>query len=153
MGNLNRILSLALKPGNEYIRTMLTRLVIFAAVLFVSCILIIIGLGFLVWSSFLYLSTVLNPYVAALISGLIAILLAGALVLIVSSLPKRSGSKKKKKASAGATQFENANEIINEYPLESGLMAVAAGFIAGSSPDSRKLLTELFISLSQSTSD
>ncbi len=153
MGNLNRILSLALKPGSEYLRTVLIRLLIFVAVLSVSCILIIIGLGFLVWSSFLYLSTVLNPYVAALISGLIAILLAGALVLIVSSLTKSSGSKKKKKASAGATQFEKANEIINEYPLQSGLMAVAAGFIAGSSPDSRKLLTELFISLSQNTSD
>jgi uncharacterized membrane protein len=153
LGNLNRILSLALKPGSEYLRTVLIRLLIFVAVLSVSCILIIIGLGFLVWSSFLYLGTVLNPYVAALISGLIAILLAGALVLIVSSLTKSSGSKKKKKASAGATRFENANEIIKEYPLQSGLMAVAAGFIAGSSPDSRKLLTELFISLSQNTSD
>ena len=76
MSNINRIISLALKPGNEYMREVLTRLVIFAAAFFVATILIIIGMVFLVWSSFLYLSTVLNPYLAALISGLIAILLA-----------------------------------------------------------------------------
>ena len=153
MSNINRILSLAFKPGNEYLRAVLTRLIMLAAVLFVSCILVIIGLGFLVWSSFLYLGTILNPYVAALISGLIAILLAGALVLIVSLLTKSSDKKKSKKTTGGTSKFGDASDIIDQYPLESGLMAMAAGFIAGSSPDSRKLLTELFISLSQSTSD
>ena len=152
MKNLNSILSLALKPGNDYLRAVLMRLVIFAAVAFLSTILIIIGLGFLVWSSFLYLGTVFSPYVAALLSGLIAIILAGALVLIVSSI-KGSSGKKEKKTSSGATQFDGANEVINEYPLESGLMAMAAGFIAGSSPDSRKALTELFVTLSQNSSD
>lgn len=153
MRNLNKILSLALKPGNEYLRTVLTRLLIFAAVLIVSCILIIIGLGFLVWSSFLYLDTILNPYVAALISGLIAILLAGALVLIVSFVTKSSDKKKSKKTTGFTSKFGDASDIIDQYPLETGLMAMAAGFIAGSSPDSRKLLTELFISLNQKTSD
>jgi len=151
--NLNTLLSLALKPGNEYMRTILTRLIIFAAVLFVSCILVVIGLGFLVWSSFLYLSTVLNPYVAALISGLIAILLAGALILIVSLLTKSSGKKKSKKSLGDTSSFGDASEIVNQYPLESGLMAMAAGFVAGSSPDSQKMLTELFITLNQNTSD
>ena len=134
-------------------RTILTRLIIFAAVLFVSCILVVIGLGFLVWSSFLYLSTVLNPYVAALISGLIAILLAGALILIVSLLTKSSGKKKSKKSLGDTSSFGDASEIVNQYPLESGLMAMAAGFVAGSSPDSQKMLTELFITLNQNTSD
>ncbi|MCH7519467.1 MAG: hypothetical protein V3R67_00870 [Thermodesulfobacteriota bacterium] len=153
MSNLKRILSTALKPGNEYIRAMITRLAIFVAVLFVSIILIIIGIGFLVWSSYLYLGTVLNPYVAALLSGLIAIVLAGALFVIVSALTKGSGDKKSKKNQGKASKFIDTSEVIEEYPLESGLMAMAAGFIAGSSPDSRKLLTELFISLNQKTSD
>jgi membrane protein implicated in regulation of membrane protease activity len=153
LSNLKTLLSLALKPGNEYLRTILTRLIIFAAVLFLSCILIVIGLGFLVWSSYLYFATILNPYVAALISGLIAILLAGALVLIVSLLTKSPGAKEQKKSSGDKSRFGDVSEIINEYPLESGLMAMAVGFIAGSSPDSRKVLTELFISLNQSSSD
>ena len=153
MSNLKRILSTALKPGNEYIRAMITRLAIFVAVLFVSIILIIIGIGFLVWSSYLYLGTVLNPYVAALLSGLIAIVLAGALFVFVSALTKRSGDKKSKKNQGKASKFIDTSEVIEEYPLESGLMAMAAGCIAGSSPDSRKLLTELFISLNQKTSD
>ncbi len=153
MGNLNRILSLALKPGNEYLRTILTRLLIFVAVFCVSCIFIVIGISFLVWSSYLYLGTILNPYVAALISGLIALALAVALVVIVSLLTKSPGAKERKKASGDKSQLGDASEVINQYPLESGIMAVAAGFIAGSSPDSRRVLTELFVSLSKSTSD
>ena len=133
-------------------KTVITRLIIFVAALFLSTILVIIGLGFLVWSSFLYFSTVLNPYVAALISGLIAIVLAGLVFVIVSSLTKASSHKKSKLDQDEAPKFVDTSKVINEYPLESGLMAMAAGFIAGSSPDSRKALTELFVSLSQNTS-
>lgn len=153
MSNLNKIISTALKPGNEYMKTVITRLVIFAAALFLSTILVIIGLGFLVWSSFLYLSTILNPYVAALISGLIAIILAGLVFVIVSALTKGSGGKKSNEKRGKASKFIDTSQVIEEYPLESGLMAMAAGFIAGSSPDSRKILTELFISLNQNSSD
>ncbi len=129
------------------------RLVVFAAVFFVSTILIVIGICFLVWSSFLYMSTVLNPYFAALISGLIAILLAGGLVLIVSTFGKSSGSKKTDQGTIGKAGFIDSTEVIEQYPLESGLLAMAAGFIVGSSPESRKVLTELFVTLSQNTSD
>lgn len=134
-------------------RVVLTRLIVFAAVFFVSTILIIIGIGFLVWSSFLYLSTVLNPYMASLISGLIAIVFAGVLVLIVSKVTKGSSNKESKDSKEGKAKFVDSNEVIEQYPLESGLMAMAAGFVAGSSPESRKVLTELFVSLSQNTSD
>ncbi len=153
MSNLNRIISTALKPGNEYVKAVITRLIIFAAVLFVSTILIIIGLGFLVWSSFLYLSTVLNPYVAALISGLIAILFAGVLFLIVGAITKGSGDKKSKENQDKAPKFVDTSKVVEEYPLESGLMAMAAGFIAGSSPESKKVLTELFVTLSKNSSE
>jgi hypothetical protein len=153
LSNLNRIISTALKPGNEYVKAVITRLIIFAAVLFVSTILIIIGLGFLVWSSFLYLSTVLNPYVAALISGLIAILFAGVLFLIVGAITKRSGDKKSKENQDKAPKFVDTSKVVEEYPLESGLMAMAAGFIAGSSPESKKVLTELFVTLSKNSSE
>jgi membrane protein implicated in regulation of membrane protease activity len=153
LSNLNRIISTALKPGNEYVKAVITRLIIFAAVLFVSTILIIIGLGFLVWSSFLYLSTSLNPYVAALISGLIAILFAGVLFVIVSAFTKASGDKKSKENQDKAPKFVDTSKVVEEYPLESGLMAMAAGFIAGSSPESKKVLTELFVTLSKNSSE
>ena len=134
-------------------REVLTRLVIFAAVFFLAVLLLAIGICFLVWSSYLYLSTVLNPYLAAIISGLIAIALAGALVLIVSMLSKGKGSKKTKNQKDGMSKFVDSTEVIEQYPIESGLMAMAAGFIAGSSPESRKVLTELFVTLSQNTSE
>ncbi len=134
-------------------KEVLTRLVIFAAVFFIAVILIIMGIAFLVWSSYLYLSTILNPYLAALISGLIAILFAGAVVLVVSMLNKRGSTKKTEEKSDSASMFAADRELIEQYPLESGLMAMAAGFIAGSSPESRKMLTELFVTLSQSTSE
>lgn len=133
-------------------KTVLTRLIIFAAALFLSTILIIIGLGFLVWSSFLYLSTIFNPYVAALISGFIAILLAGLVFLIVRVLTKGSSDKKSNLDQDGAPKLLDTSAVVKEYPLESGLMAMAAGFIAGSSPDSKKALTELFVTLSQNSS-
>jgi len=152
LSNLGTILSTALKPGNEYMKTVITRLIIFAAALFLSTILVIIGLGFLVWSSFLYLTTVFNPYVAALMSGLIAILLAGVVFLIVSALTKGSSEKKTAETEDSGPNFVDTSKVINEYPLESGLMAMAAGFIAGSSPDSKKALTELFVTLSQNSS-
>lgn len=134
-------------------RALLTRLVIFAAVLFVCSILIVIGMGFLVWSSFLYLSTVLNPYVAALLSGLIAIVLAGVLFVIVNAATKGPGQKKSKGSQEEESRFADPSDIIEKHPIESGLMALAAGFVAGSSPDSRKVLTELFVTLSQNSSE
>jgi len=153
LSNLNRIISTALKPGNEYVKAVITRLIIFAAALFLSTILIIIGLGFLVWSSFLYLSTVLNPYVAALISGLIAIVLAGVVFVIVSALTKGSSEKKTAETKNSGPKFVDTSKVVEEYPLESGLMAMAAGFIAGSSPESKKVLTELFVTLSKNSSE
>ena len=132
-------------------RAVITRLIIFASALFISSILIIIGLGFLVWSSYLYLNTTLTPCVAALISGLIAIVVAGLLFVILSSLTKGAGDKKSVATESESSKFVDASQIIEDYPLESGLMAMAAGFIAGSSPDSRKVLTELFVTLSQNT--
>ncbi|MEM7008100.1 MAG: phage holin family protein [Thermodesulfobacteriota bacterium] len=153
MSNLNRIVSLALKPGNEYVRAMLTRLVILGAFLVIAFILVILGIGFLVWSSYLYLNTVVNPYLAALLSGLIAIVLAGALVLIGSMISKSPGTKETKDSGQSKANFVDSTEVIEQYPLESGLMAMAAGFIAGSSPESRKVLTELFVSLNQNSSE
>lgn len=150
MGDLNRIIATALKPGNEYMKAVITRLIIFIAALFLATILVMIGLGFLVWSSFLYLSTVLNPYVAALISGLIAIILAGLVFVIVSAITKSSSDKKSDQEDS--PKFVDTSAVVQEYPLESGLMAMAAGFIAGSSPESKKVLTELFVSLSQNNS-
>lgn len=90
---------------------------------------------------------------ASLISGLIAILFAGALVLIVSKVTKGSSRKEGTDSKDGKAKFIDGTEVIEQYPIESGLMAMAAGFIAGSSPESRKVLTELFVTLSQNTSD
>ncbi len=90
---------------------------------------------------------------ASLISGLIAIVLAGGLVLIISMFYKSPPSKKDEQTREGISKFVDGTEVIDQYPIESGLMAMAAGFIAGSSPESRKVLTELFVTLSQNTQE
>ena len=66
---------------------------------------------------------------------------------------KGSSNKESKDSTDSKAKFVDSTEVIEKYPLESGLMAMAAGFIAGSSPESRKVLTELFVTLSQNTSD
>lgn len=152
MSSISSIIATTLKPGNEYMRAVIIRLIIFAAALFISSVLIIIGIAFLVWSSFLYLNTILSSYFAALISGLIAIIISGLVFLIVNSLTKGSGGKSSEVRESKAPGFMDASQVVEAYPLESGLMAMAAGFIAGSSPDSKKVLTELFVTLSQNSS-
>lgn len=86
---------------------------------------------------------------AALLSGFIAIILAGLVFLIVRLVTKGSDNKEKGLGHEGESKLLDTSAVVREYPLESGLMAMAAGFIAGSSPDSKKVLTELFVTLSQ----
>ncbi|MCL4245242.1 MAG: hypothetical protein KJ002_08955, partial [Candidatus Dadabacteria bacterium] len=143
----------ALKPDARVIRGMVLRAVILLSVLVLASLTASLGFAFLVWSLFLYLGTMFEPHVAALISGAIAILLAvilvGAALLVMGFL---NGSRKKRKvvsASAegpsGASEVDLALALVRQYPLESGLTAAVVGFIAGSSPDARKTMAEFLM--------
>jgi len=144
----------ALKPDARVIRGMILRAVVLLSVLLLASLTASLGFAFLVWSLFLYLGTMFEPHVAALISGGIAILVAAVLIgtalLVMGFL---NGSKKKRKAvsaapaggSAGASEVDLALALVRQYPLESGLTAAVVGFIAGSSPDARKTMAEFLM--------
>ena len=145
----------ALKPDARVIRGMILRAVVLLSVLLLASLTASLGFAFLVWSLFLYLGTMFEPHVAALISGGIAILVAAALIgsalLVMGFL---NGSKKKRKAvsaaapaggSAGASEVDLALALVRQYPLESGLTAAVVGIRAGSSPDARKTMAEFLM--------
>lgn len=147
----------ALKPDARVIRGMILRTVILLSVLLLASLTASLGFAFLVWSLFLYLGTMFEPHVAALISGgiaiLVAVVLIGAALLVMGFL---NGSKKKRKAvsaaasaegasGSGASEIDLALALVRQYPLESGLTAAVVGFIAGSSPDARKTMAEFLM--------
>ena len=149
-------LASALKPDTRVIRGMILRAVILLSVLVLVSLTASLGFAFLVWSLFLYLGTMFEPHVAALISGGIAILTAVILVgaaLLLTGFIKGSGKRKPKAAYqaasaeslSGSPEVDQALALIKQYPLESGLTAAVAGFIAGSSPDARKTMAEFLM--------
>jgi hypothetical protein len=132
---------------------MILRLLVLFIVLCVASVIAVLGLGFVVWSLYLYLAKFLNPYVAALISGGAAIAVAIVLVLITGLATGyiKGGGRAAFKPEPGAPGFAcDPVELINRYPLESGLTAAIVGFIVGSSADAPGTLTELLILLKES---
>lgn len=149
-------LASALKPDARVVRGIILRAVILLSVLVLASLTASFGFAFLVWSLFLYLGTMFEPHVAALISGGIAILMAVILVggaLLLTGFIKGSGKRRLKAAprtasadgSSGSPEVDQALALIKQYPLESGLTAAVAGFIAGSSPDARKTMAEFLM--------
>ena len=155
MKDLINIILSSVKPDYGALRSMLLRVLILLVVLCVSSVITVLGLGFLVWSLYLYLETLFNPYQAALMSGAAAIVLALAIVLITLLLTgyfKRGGRVKLKPQPAQAGLESDPLELVYKYPLESGLTAAIAGFIVGSSADAPRTLTEFLTLLKQSGS-
>lgn len=148
-----RILSLLFRSKAEEAKSAVTRLIAFLVIFTVACIIAVMGLAFLLWSSYLYLATIFSPFIAALITGGGAILL-GVIIVMIGAALIGGEKKEKKQASAdnffGSEDLGTASEFINDHPLESGLSAAVLGFIAGSSPDVRQTITQLLIEIKQS---
>jgi|GEM_PF-1611730 len=151
--NIMRVLSLLFKAEAGAVKTVLSRLLVFLVIFLVACVIAVMGLGFLLWSSYLYFSSILSPFLAALITGGGAIVLG---VIIVLAAGLITGSIKKSKKNESYKEFFTtddlgaASEFINQHPLESGLTAAVLGFLAGSSPDARRTITELLLEFKQS---
>ena len=149
---INIILS-SVKPDYRALRSILFRALVVLLVLCVSSVIAVIGLGFFVWSLYLYLETLFSPYWAALMSGAGAIALAAAIVLVAllfTGFFKKSGRVKPKPEHAGTGFSSDPMGLVYKYPLESGLTAAIAGFIVGSSADAPKTLTEFMTLLKES---
>ncbi len=148
----NLILS-SVKPDYAALRSMLVRALIVVLVFCVSSVIAIIGLGFFVWSLYLYLETMFSPHWAALMSGGGAIVLAAAVVLIAlffTGFLRKRGRAKTKPGRQAAGLSSDPMDLICKYPIESGLTAAIAGFIVGSSPDAPKTLAEFMSLLKES---
>ncbi len=149
MKDILQIILSSIKPDYRELRSVIFRALIVLGALCVSSAVALIGLGFVVWSLYLYLSTMLSPYWAALISGAGAVALAIIVVLLVLYLTGyfgRRGKAASRLSEARSTAAYDPMELVQRYPLESGVTAAIAGFIVGSSADSPRTLTE-FITL------
>lgn len=122
-------------------------------VLCVSSVVASLGLGFIIWSSYLYLKTSVDPYLAALISGALAIVTAALLLLITGLFLgyfKGKRGARFETAAPQAGQMPDPEALIKRYPLESGIIAAVAGFIAGSSSHTPRTLAELIMLIKES---
>lgn len=150
--NIIRVLSFLFKSQAGAAKSAIKRLIVFLILFLVALAIAVMGLGFLLWSSYLYLSTLMSPFFAALATGGGAILLG---VIIVLAAALITGSSKKTKKDGAYKEFfssddlGSASEFISEHPIESGLTAAVLGFIAGSSPDTRRTITELLVEFRQ----
>lgn len=149
---INLLLS-SFKPDYDAVRSMLLRILVLFIVFCIASVIAVLGLGFIVWSLYLYLSTFFNPYMAALISGAAAITVAFMLVLIaglVTGYIKGGGEVKFKPEPRQTGIASDPLDFVNRYPLESGLTAAIAGFIVGSSAGAPGTLAEFLTLLKQS---
>ncbi len=106
-------------------------------ILGVVWVLMLAGLGFIIWAFYLYLITFLSLPIAALLSGLMVLLVAGGLILSARQLITCLMSQKKPVAPFVSW--------LRHYPREAALAAVAAGFLVGVSSELRKELAECVI--------
>ena len=153
MKDILHIILSSIKPDYRELRSVFFRALVVLLALCVSSSVALIGLGFAVWSLYLYLATILSPYWAALISGAGAVVLAIVVVIAVLYLTGYFGRKGKADSKPRETQSAAAYdpmELIHRYPLESGLTAAIAGFIVGSSGDAPRTLTEFLTILKES---
>ncbi len=115
---------------SKVLHTVKLRLGISLMLLGVSWSFVLIGLGFVVWAFYLYLTNYLNPPLAALASGFLLLFIAIVVVLIVRRLIRFRISVPGKLSWVG------------HHPKEATLLVLLAGFIAGSTPKAREALTE-----------
>lgn len=145
------------KPDEAKLRAMLIRLGIVFVIFCIAAIVIALGLGFVVWSSYLYLANFHPPYVAALMSGGGAIVIALLILLITLLLTGHFNNKKDASqftsAASPSQSLPDPEALIKQYPLEAGLIAAVAGFLAGTSSDTPRTLAEIVLLLKDSMSE
>ncbi len=118
----------------------LFKIVLKISIITIAVILIFIAIGFFIASLYLYLVSVYsNHTTAALITGGIFFVVAIFLLLIGILF------KKKQKQSFRAVKNESPSpclDLIKQYPLQSSLVGIGAGFLMGFLPSLGKILVE-----------
>jgi hypothetical protein len=106
-----------------------------------------IGLGIagfigLIDALHLYLLIYVSPPVAALLVGLVLLLLAGVLCLIAGRL-SRPLSPSRPPATGGGDATAEAIAWVQRHPGQSAVLAAVLGFCAGALPEARKAMSDL----------
>lgn len=126
-------------------RKQLFKIVLRISIITIASIFACIGVGFLISSLYLYLITVLPAHVyAALICGGVFFAIAVILLLIAILIKKNRKvkiikSEKQEKSKHSDNPYLN---IIKQYPLQSSLIGLGAGFLMGFSPSIRKFIMD-----------
>ena len=123
-----------LEGNSKAFRSGLVSLGLSLMVLGIACILMLVGLGFIIWALYLYLNSFLSSPFAALVCGLVILLIAGVLILATRLLRSRPRNHKGAKS--------HFFSWVQHYSHETALGALAAGFLVGVSPKVRKALAE-----------
>lgn len=100
--------------------------------------LMVVGLGFLICSLYLYLATLLSPPSSALASGLLIIVISLCLVFCAKISMTRTASHKSAINNLLSSWLQN-------YPTETVLATIAAGLLVGVSSDVRRSIAEAAI--------
>ena len=130
-------------------RRFVARLAISIALLLIALVAIMIAVGYFVYALYLWMAVYLVPPAAAVVTGLIVLVLAALLALIARMFMR--GSKRRDRDYSSMTAAETAAELgslfgdkvqglANMNKSTSMLTALAAGFAVGVSPKLRSLL-------------
>src|SRR3970282_2627388 len=115
---------------SKLLRMVLLRLGISFLLVGAAWAFMVIGLGFIIWALYLYLTNYLNPPIAALASGFLLLLVTGVLVRIAIRLARF------RITAPGKLSW------VRHHPKEATLVVLLAGFIPGAAPKAREALTE-----------
>ena len=130
-------------------RRFVARLAISIALLLIALVAIMIAVGYFVYALYLWMAVYLVPPAAAVVTGLIVLVLAALLALIARMFMR--GSKRRDRDYSSMTAAETAAELGSLFgdkvqglasmnKSTSMLTALAAGFAVGVSPKLRSLL-------------
>ena len=124
------------------------RIIIKIIIAILASILILAGLGFFIGSLYLYLDVIFkNSTLAAFFCGLSVLLLA---ILLLLAIALWKGRSKRKNSYPVVDEVGKAIDdpigLFKKYPLQTSIVGLAAGFIFGFSPKTRKALIETVVS-------
>lgn len=151
MSNLAGLIAFLLKlmvGDSRATRSTLRNLILALIVLGISCALVFSGFGFIIWAFYLYSTSFFKPPISALITGLVILLTAAALLLGTKLLTAYILEKKREQArlcGTGSGVMAEGLSLIRDYPGETLLSALAAGLLVGISSGVRRVFTVLIV--------
>jgi divalent metal cation (Fe/Co/Zn/Cd) transporter len=121
--------------NSRSLHSILVSLVLVVVGVVVAWILTLVGLGLIVWSLYLYLTGFFNPPVAALLTGIVTLVVTMCILFCLRFFKINRGKRRKREIT---TLFS----WLKRYPLEATLLSLTTGLLIGISPDIRRALAD-----------